>query len=130
MSPRQNWDSPNPSLASEFAPSPRTGGRGTHLPVGEGLGESLFRRLEKNLALCLLCAIFHLESVQQFYQNLIFDPTDGADCESAQFLTTPIPNSRFLRRRRFRICVVSIYNLVPLPFRKVKKRKIHGNESQ
>ena len=26
MSPRRNWDSPNPSLASECAPPPRTGG--------------------------------------------------------------------------------------------------------
>ncbi len=28
MSPRRNWDSPNPSLASECAPPPRTGGGG------------------------------------------------------------------------------------------------------
>ncbi len=41
MSPRQNWDSPNPSLASEFAPPPRTEGEGarTRLRV-KGLGES------------------------------------------------------------------------------------------
>ncbi len=30
-------------------------GGGTHSPEGEGLGESRFRRLEKSLALCLLC---------------------------------------------------------------------------
>ncbi len=46
--PRRNWDSPNPSLASE-CPSPRTGG-GAHSPAGEGLGESQFRRLEKKLS--------------------------------------------------------------------------------
>ncbi len=56
--PCQNWDSPNPSLASECAPPPRTGGEmGTLAPADEGLGESQFRRLEKRLstlpALCL-----------------------------------------------------------------------------
>ncbi len=45
------------SLASECAP--------THSHAGEGLGESLFRRREKSLALCLLCGFnysmhFHL----------------------------------------------------------------------
>ena len=44
MSPRRNWDSPNPSLASECAPPPRTKGGGAHSPVGEGLGEFQFRR--------------------------------------------------------------------------------------
>jgi hypothetical protein len=50
--PRQNWDSPNPSLASE-CPSPRNRGRGeggeARLPADEGFGESQFRRLEKKL---------------------------------------------------------------------------------
>jgi hypothetical protein len=36
MSPRRNWDSPNPSLASECAPPPRTG-RGAHSPAGGGV---------------------------------------------------------------------------------------------
>jgi hypothetical protein len=54
MSPRWNWDSPNPSLASQCAPPP-----GTFHPhpsrAGEGLGESQFQRLEKKLiALCLV----------------------------------------------------------------------------
>ncbi len=49
MSPRRNWDSPTPSIASECAPPPNPGG-------GGGVGESQFRRLEKSLALCLLCA--------------------------------------------------------------------------
>jgi hypothetical protein len=56
MSPRRNWDYPNPFLASDCAPPPRTGGR-AHSPAGEGLGESQFRRLEKSLALCLLCGL-------------------------------------------------------------------------
>ncbi len=57
MSPRRNWDSPNPSLASECVPSPpKPKGRGHNSPAGEGLGESQLQRLEKSLALCLLCA--------------------------------------------------------------------------
>jgi hypothetical protein len=40
-----------PSLASECAPRPGTkGGGGAHLPAGEELGESQFRRLEKTLS--------------------------------------------------------------------------------
>ncbi len=31
------------------------GGGGAQSPAGEGLGKSQFRRLEKSLALCLLC---------------------------------------------------------------------------
>ncbi len=50
MSPRRNWDSPNPFLANECAPPPRTGGEGTHSPVEERLGESQFLRLEKKLS--------------------------------------------------------------------------------
>ncbi len=42
---------PNPSLASDCAPPPRTGGGGAHSPAGEGLGESQFRRLEKKLSI-------------------------------------------------------------------------------
>ncbi len=49
MSPRRNWDSPNPSLASECALT-LTKGWGAHSPAREGLGESQFRRLEKKLS--------------------------------------------------------------------------------
>jgi hypothetical protein len=49
MSPRRNWDSPNPSLASECALPPKPGGE-AQSPAGEGLGESQFRRLEKKLS--------------------------------------------------------------------------------
>ncbi len=58
--PRRNWDSPNPSLASECAPPPRTGGRGAHSPAGAGLGASQFRRLEKMLSTLptLWCTVF------------------------------------------------------------------------
>ncbi len=55
MSPRRNWESPNPSSASECAlpsppppPGPKDGG-GTHSPAVKGVGESHFRRLEKKL---------------------------------------------------------------------------------
>jgi hypothetical protein len=48
MSPRRNWDSPNPSPASECSLAlwtKRVGGG--HSPAAKGLGESQFRRLEK-----------------------------------------------------------------------------------
>ncbi len=39
MSSRRNWDSPNPSLASECAPPPVTKGEGAHsLAWGCGVG--------------------------------------------------------------------------------------------
>jgi hypothetical protein len=52
MSPRRNWGSTTPSLASECAPPPRTkGGEGhTRLWV-RGWGSPNF----ESLALCLLC---------------------------------------------------------------------------
>jgi hypothetical protein len=56
MSPRWNWDSPTPLAASECALPPGPKGGGAHSPVGKGVGESQFQRLEKRLALCLLCA--------------------------------------------------------------------------
>ncbi len=55
MSPPRNWDSPNPSLASECAPPPRTGGGHTRLRV-RGWGSPNSDDLRKSLALCLLCA--------------------------------------------------------------------------
>jgi hypothetical protein len=61
MSPRRNWDSPNPFAASECAlPSPpdqRVGG--AHPPAPKGVGEFQFRRWRKSLALCLLCGAVH-----------------------------------------------------------------------
>jgi hypothetical protein len=55
MSPRWNWDSPTPLAASKCAlpPDHRVGGH-TRLLL-KGWGESQFQRLEKRLALCLLC---------------------------------------------------------------------------
>ena len=55
MSHRRNWDSPTPSLASECAPHSEPEGGQSRLRL-RGWG-SPFRRLEKNLALCLLCAV-------------------------------------------------------------------------
>jgi hypothetical protein len=43
-----------PTLSPESVP-PGTKGGGSLSPAGEGLGESQFRRMEKSLALCLLC---------------------------------------------------------------------------
>ncbi len=60
MSPRRNWNSPNPSLACERAhcPSPRNqrgrGGGHTRLRV-RGLGSPNFDDWRKSLAICLLC---------------------------------------------------------------------------
>jgi hypothetical protein len=55
MSPRWNWDSPTPLAASEYALPPGPKGGGAHLPAAKGVGESQFQRLEKRLALCVLC---------------------------------------------------------------------------
>jgi hypothetical protein len=58
MSPRWNWDSPTPLAAGECAlPPPRTKGWAAHSPAAKGVGESQFQRLEKRLALCLLCGL-------------------------------------------------------------------------
>ncbi len=62
MSPRWNWDSPTPLAASECALPPGPKGGGAHLPTAKGVGESQFQRLEKRLALCLLCAPHSLPS--------------------------------------------------------------------
>ncbi len=66
MSPRWNWDSPTPLAASECALPPVPKGGGAQSPAAKGVGESQFQRLEKRLALCLLC---------------------GQDCQSALPLT-------------------------------------------
>jgi hypothetical protein len=57
MSLRWNWDSPTPLAASECALPPGPTGGGAHSPAAKGVGESQFQRLEKRLALCLLCAL-------------------------------------------------------------------------
>ncbi len=57
MSPRWNWDSPTPLPASDCAFPPGPKGGGAHSPAAKGVGESQFQRLEKRLALCLLCAV-------------------------------------------------------------------------
>jgi hypothetical protein len=61
MSPRWNWDSNPPLAASECALLPRPKGGGAHSPAAKGVGESQFQRLEKRLALCLLCALYYKE---------------------------------------------------------------------
>ncbi len=55
MSPRWNWDSPTPIATSECALPLGPKGGGAHSPAAKGVGESQFQRLEKRLALCLLC---------------------------------------------------------------------------
>ncbi len=39
-------------------PGPKGGGGGAHSPAAKGVGESQFQRLEKRLALCLLCDLY------------------------------------------------------------------------
>ncbi len=46
-----------------MCPSPRNQGGGAHSLAGEGWRESQFRRLEKSLALCLLCVLICLVQV-------------------------------------------------------------------
>jgi hypothetical protein len=58
MSPRWNWDSPTPLAASECALPLGPKGGGAHSPAAKGVGESQFQRLEKRLALCLLCGVY------------------------------------------------------------------------
>jgi hypothetical protein len=50
MSPRRNWDSPNPFPPRECALPPGPKGRGAHSPAAKGVGESQFRRLEKKFS--------------------------------------------------------------------------------
>ncbi len=57
MSPRRNWDSPNPFAASECALPPGPKGGGAHPPAPKGVWEFQFRRWRKSLALCLLCGV-------------------------------------------------------------------------
>ncbi len=57
MSSRWNWDSPTPLAASECALPPVPKGGGAHSPAAKGVGESQLQRLEKRLALCLLCGV-------------------------------------------------------------------------
>jgi hypothetical protein len=60
MSPRRNWDSPNPSLASECALPPRTGGGHTRLRV-RGWGSSNSEDWRKSFAVFVRYSIFAFE---------------------------------------------------------------------
>ncbi len=52
---------PHPFSRRRVCPPPPPGpkGRGAHSPAAKGVGESQFQRLEKRLALCLLCVILY-----------------------------------------------------------------------
>jgi hypothetical protein len=67
MSPRRNWDSPNPSLAGECAPPPSTGD--TRLRV-RGWGSPNSDDWKKSLALCLLCG-------PSFHRDCFMDENEG-----------------------------------------------------
>jgi hypothetical protein len=63
MSPRRNWDSPTPSLASECAPPPQAKGGRAHSPAGEGWGSPNSDDWRKSLSLCLLCVLNNLRGL-------------------------------------------------------------------
>ncbi len=50
MSPSSELGLSQPLSRQRVCPSPQNRGGGAHSPEGEGLGESQFRRLEKNLS--------------------------------------------------------------------------------
>ncbi len=65
MSPRRNWDSPTPSLASECPPTPNQRG-GTHTRLrARGWGSPNSDDWRKSLALCLLCDLPESKSPSQ-----------------------------------------------------------------
>jgi hypothetical protein len=71
MSPRRNWDSPNPSLASECA-----GGRGHTRLLVRCWGSPNSDDLRKSVALCLLCGLYTLIQVMcKVWFGCIFAPT-------------------------------------------------------
>jgi hypothetical protein len=90
MSPRQLWDSPTPSLPSECACAPPPGTKaGAHSPAGEGLGESQFRRLEKSLAVCLLCVLNYFFMLlfivgRMHTHHIVFNALDVVDGAESQ----------------------------------------------
>ncbi len=62
--PRRNWDSPNPFLACECAPSPQKQGGGGTLACGWGVGgESEFRRGAYTVVL-FICTYFVITADQ------------------------------------------------------------------
>ncbi len=63
MSPRRNWDSPNPPPASECAlPPPQTKGLGGHTRLRlKGWRSHNSDDCRKSLALCLLCEPNHIK---------------------------------------------------------------------
>ncbi len=72
MSPRRNWDSPNPSLASEF---PSTQNRGGHTCLRvRGWVSPNSDNSRKSGAHCLLCALkyflTHEENCSRFFLTL------------------------------------------------------------
>jgi hypothetical protein len=63
MSPRRNWDSPDPSPVSECAFPPGPKGGGAHCLRLKGWGSSNSDDWRKSLAFCLLCDLHKLHSI-------------------------------------------------------------------
>jgi hypothetical protein len=83
MSPRRNWDSPNPSLASECAPPPTTGGWGHTRQGVRGWGSPNTDVLRKSLALCLLCGHTVQRSLYLLYRYFLWQKYVSRTYDSA-----------------------------------------------
>jgi hypothetical protein len=80
---------PHPFSRKRVCPPPRTKGWGAHSPAAKGVGESQFQRLEKRLALCLLCG-----PIGQFQ---IITKSLGDICNCSPVSTTPPVYYRWCR---------------------------------
>ncbi len=89
MSPRRNWDCPNPSPASECALPPHPPDqRGAYSLAAKGVGESRFRRpWRKSLALCLLCALHEWQ--QEVYGQFKSQDHCLVNCRELTLTTPP-----------------------------------------
>jgi hypothetical protein len=114
MSPRQNWDSLNPSLASVWSPPPRTGGGGGIRVRGWGSPNSEDWR--KSFALCLLCgtnllargrAVQREVSVEAEPQPLCC-PVNGQSCRFSEIQNVPNDPATAFHCIRLFLCSKSI----------------------
>ncbi len=100
-----------PPLSPASVPLPlEPKGWGANSPAGEGLGESQFRRLEKSLALCLLCGVKYTigetsEQIGVFHK---------ADFFQKHFHEH--------RHKQFSFLLISIFLLKVFPFLKQKTK--------
>ncbi len=58
---------PHPFSRKQVCPPPGPKGGGAHSPAAKGVRESQFQRLEKRLALCLLCGCKYFIPVREYF---------------------------------------------------------------